>query len=301
MVPHDAAMNGVAFLLVLALLAQSVCAQLTVAATGTLSATLNPGSAIQQVTQQPVTGSTSWYVGHGSADLSLGPTTTLSIQAVRQPLTYAASAAADVRLLYGSPVPVAGLLRFTATTGPGASSVRVDVDDDGQLELSWSAFVGGQGPTADVPVVLGPAPLAIEVDVEAFTFAVANIASASLTVQFLPQANLSTSGVACGATIGASMRKSTISADGRVWLHFHEEPFGSDFAAVLFGVTPLPMGISCGPGLDESWFLVTPSPTGIHLPIVLSIGGLGSAYVQYVGLQLPDQLRWSNRIGLTLP
>ena len=289
-------MNGVAFLVVLAASAHSLCAQLTVTATGTLTAYRNQMGIVTQASQ-PVSGSTNLSVGYGTIDLSLGPTTTVSAFANSGsgPAPAVAEARADVVLLHGSAAPMAGLLRFTRTSGPGIATVSVDVEGDGLFELpSWAP-----GPI-DVPVVLGPIPLAIEVDVQVVTL-LSTTASASLTVQFLPQANLSTSGAGCGATISASMLKSTATADGRLWLHFHEQPFGSDFAAVLFGVTPLPMGVTCGPGLDEGWFFVTPSPTGVHLPIVLSTGGLGSAYVQYVGLQLPDQLRWSNRIGLTLP
>jgi hypothetical protein len=73
-------------------------------------------------------------------------------------------------------------------------------------------------------------------------------------------------------------------------------------AAVVFGRTALPLGVTCGPGLVvDGSFLRVPTAGGFDFPIPLSAGLVGTLELQYVGLQLPLLLQYSNRVQISLP
>jgi len=192
------------------------------------------------------------------------------------------------------------VLRITGTPGAISAFVFVDVDADGQNELALGSPQAAA--VVDVPVVLGPRAIAVDVDLSA-SVGSSQGSSANVTVQFLPQANLSTDGVGCSSILAASMRKPTATTAGRLWLHVDDTVApASVIGAFLLGSTPLQMGATCGQGLvDDALILVNPAAGVVDLPAALSTALLGSVDLQYVGLKLPFQLAWSNRIELTLP
>jgi hypothetical protein len=296
---HAAAVNGAAFLLVIASLVHSVCAQMTVQITGTITANMNLSGSSQQSTF-PVTAAGVVGAPGGVLVTTLGTTTSLNLSSFAYSFAFSASGVADLRLQYASNTPLAGVLRITGTPGAISAFVAVDVDADGQAELVLGT---PQAATAvDVPVVLGPRAIAVDVDLSASVGSNQG-SSANVTVQFLPQANLSTDGVGCGSILAASVRKPTATTAGRLWLHVDDAPVpASAIGAILIGSTPLPMGATCGQGLiDDALILVNPASGAVDLPAALSTALLGSVDLQYVGLKLPFQLSWSNRIELTLP
>lgn len=294
-------MNGAALLLVLASLVHSVCAQMTVQITGTLTA----GQGVSGGTSTfpyPVTGPGFTGAPWGSLSATLGTTTSLSLSASKYAFATSASAVGDLRLLYAANAQLAGVLRFTGIVAPGlgTASLSVDVDGDGQAELAMGSIAATS--VVDVPVVLGPHAIAVDVDLSGSTNA-NGPTGASLNVQFLPQANLNTDGVVCGAGLTATLRKPTATTAGRLWLHAEDPPYpASVIGAFLIGSTPLAMGTTCGQGLViDALILVNPASGGVDLPAALSTALLGTVELQYVGLQLSGQLRWSNRIEMTLP
>lgn len=293
-------MNRVALLvvLVLASFVPAVCAQMSVQASGTLVANMVLNGYNQSYTVN-VSGSGNWP-GYGALSTSLGQTTTLHASAFRYSFAFSADATVHVRLLYSANGPLAGRLRFLGTPGPTTSFVRVDVDGDGLRELS---VANGQGPmVVEVPVVLGPRAIAVDVDMFASTGS-SQSATSDLAVEFLPETNLVTDGLPCGPGLEATLLAPTATTAGRMFLHVADAlvPTG-DIAAILVGSTPLPMGATCGQGLlDDALVLVAPVPGGINVPVPLSTGLVGTVYLQYVALTLPSQLSWSNRIGLSLP
>ncbi len=296
---HAAAMNGVVRSLVLASLVHSVCAQMTVQITGTITANMNLSGSSQQTTS-PVTAAGVAGAPGGILVTTLGTTTSLNLSSFAYSFAFSASGIADLRLHYAASTPLAGVLRITGTPGAIAAFVAVDVDADGQAELVLGSPQAAT--TVDVPVVLGPRPIVVDVDLSASVGSNQG-SSANVTVQFLPQANLSTDGVGCGSILAASVRKPTATTAGRLWLHVDDAPTpASAIGAILIGSTPLPMGATCGQGLiDDALILVNPASGVVDLPAALSTALLGSVDLQYVGLKLPFQLAWSNRIELTLP
>lgn len=288
----------------LAFLVNALCAQtVSVQATGTLF--LSAVGSGQPVTQtQPVVNSTSLQnAGVGNIVLSTGVATSLSTTASSPPwpgptMGWYSLASADVTLRYSATAPVAGVLRLTVN--PACVMVGppfIDVGDDGLYEVPPS----GLPSVVDVPVVLGPRPIVVRLYDQVVNFG--STCSSSMSVQFLPQvANLDTSGVACGPSLAAALLRPSTS-NGRLWLHIDDAAVPASLAAaIVFGSTPVAMGPTCGPGLvGDGWVLVTPTPGGFDLPVPLSTGLLGSVQLQHVGLQLPFQLLWSNRVGLTLP
>lgn len=294
-------MNRVALLLVFVFTVHSVCAQMTVQITGTITAGqgLSGGSS---TFPYPVTGPGFAGAPWGSLSATLGTTTSLSLSASKYSFATSASAVADVRLLYAANAQLAGVLRITGTVAPGlgTASLSVDVDGDGQAELTMGSVSASTA--VDVPVVLGPRAIAIDVDLSGSTNA-NGPTGASLNVQFLPQANLTTAGVVCGAGLTATLRKPTATTAGRLWLHAEDPPYpASVVGAFLIGSTPLTMGSTCGQGLVyDALVLVNPASGGVDLPAALSPALLGTVELQYVGLQWSGQLRWSNRIEMTLP
>jgi hypothetical protein len=292
-------MNGVAILLVLASLLHSVYAQMTVQITGSITATMNLSGGTQQTTV-PVNAAGVFGPLGGVLVTTLGTTTSLNLSCFTFPLAFSASGAADVRLHYAAPTPLAGVLRVTGTPGAISAFVRVDAEGDNQTELVLSS--PQTAAVVDVPVVLGPRAIAVDVNLSA-SVGSGQGSSANVTVQFLPQANLSTVGVGCGSILAASVRKPTATSAGRLWLHVDDSLVpASVIGAILIGSTPLPMGATCGQGLiDDALILVNPASGVVDLPAALSPALLGSVELQYVGLKLPSQLSWSNRVGLTLP
>lgn len=295
-------MNGVAFLLVLAALVPSVSAQMAVQISGSFTYTqfgMSPGSTVGAT--YPVTGGGT-YGWPGVLNASLGTTTSLVVTSQASGW-YSVSSVADLRLHYAANAPLAGVLRFTGTSGLASfqALVRVDVDGDSQFEVLLTTAQSSA--VVDVPVVLGPRSIPVDVDIRVQSSVPGQALASSVTVQFLPNANLTTSGVACDSRLTASMRKPTVGTDGRLWLHVDDAPTpASVVGAVLVGSTALPMGATCGQGLiDDALVLVNPATGVVDLPVALSPALLGSVNLQYVGLQLPGQLRWSNRIELTLP
>jgi hypothetical protein len=294
-----------AVLAVLAVIAVAAPAQnVTVAATGTLSLSWQ-GSGPLQTSTQPVQGTTTLQNTQvGSVALTVGTTTTLTLTALSPPwpgptMGWWSSATGDVRLRLTAGAPVAGVLRVGVVPACIAGSPPfVDVEDDGLLEL-----VGAAGPAqTDVPVVLGLRPVTVRLYGSMVNFGAT--CAGSVSVEFVPQpANLATAGIACGPSLAATLLRPT-AQPGRLTLHVDDQPNApsSTFAALAFGATALAMGPTCGAGLlADGWVFVTPTAGGFDLPIPLAPALVGAVELQHVGLQLPWQLQWSNRVRLSLP
>ncbi len=291
----------------LSLLAAALPAQnVVVDASGTLTLGWQGNGPAQWLTQT-VNGPTTLQSGQvGSAALTLGVTTTLTLSAQSPPwpgptVGWWSNAAADVLVTYAATVPVAGILRLSLLPACSMGILpAVDVDDDGLFEIAPT----GVATQVDVPAVLGPRPIVVRIVDSTVSFGAACVSTAS--IQFLAQpANLATAGVACGSSLAATLLSPT-PQPGRLTLHVDDHPTtpAATFAALAFGATPLVTGPSCGPGLiADGWLFLTPTPAGFDLPIPLGAGLVGSVELQYVGLQLPlpSQLQWSNRVRLTLP
>ncbi len=276
---------------------------LTVGATGTLMLSWK-GSGPVQTLSQSVNNDTTLQNGQvGDVSIQTGTTTTLSLSAQSPPwpgptMGWWSQAAADVVVRYSAPVATAGVLRLNLV--PACIMVAppsIDVGDDGLYEIPPT----GLPTTVDVPVVLGPRPISIRIVDTVVNFGAQCLSTASIT--FLPQpTNLLTTGIACGSSLAASVLAPSLQP-GRLTLHVDDLPTPTNvLAAIAFGGVQTPMGSSCNPGLiADGWLFVTPTAGGFDLPIPLGAGLTGAVELQYVGLQLPFQLQWSNRVSLTLP
>lgn len=274
-----------------------------VGASGTLTLSMSGSGPVQTVTQA-VNGTTTLLVGTvGIASLTTGTATNLSLHAFSPPwpgptVGWWSQATGDVVVSYSASAPVAGVLRLDlAPACIMGMPPFIDVNDDGEREIPPT----GVATTVDVPVVLGPRPIRIRIFDSVVNFGATCISTASVT--FVPQpTNLVTAGTACGSSLAASMRPAALQT-GQLTLHVDDLPTSASIvAAIAFGGTPTPMGATCGPGLvADGWLILTPAGGGFDLPIPLSAGLVGTVELQYVALQLPFLLQWSNRVGLTLP
>ena len=283
-------------------LASAAPAQIVSAtATGTLSIGWQ-GSGPAQSVSQPVGGvSASVQVATvGSAALAVGATTTLTITAESPPWPgptqgWWSDAGADVLVTYTASAPVAGVLRLQIAPTCVVFPPMIDVEDDGIVEAS---FVPA-GAWVDVPVVLGLRPVPVRLRAQVVNFGATNCSYAP-SISFLPQpAQLTTAAVPCGVTASASLSPPTAVAGALV---LHVDDAASVAAALVFGATPIQPGPSCGPALlvDGALF-ATPTAGGYDVAIPLVPALMGSVEMQCVGLLLPVQLQWSNRVSLTLP
>lgn len=293
--------TAIVFVFAAALSAQTI----TVTASGSLSLVWQGSGPVQTATQQ-VFGSTSLQVSTvGSAVLTIGPTTTLELEALDPPWPggsqgWWSSASASVLVSYAADAPLAGVLRLDIDPACiMGMPPMIDVENDGLVEAnSWQGTV-----QVDVPVVLGPRPIPVHLGADTVNFGGATCIVTS-SIQFVPLvANLQTAGAACGPSLAASLLPPT-QQPGRLTLHVDDDPAAptSIAAALAFGSTALPTGPTCNPGLiADGWFFVMPTAGGFDLPIPLSSYLTGYVHLQYVGLLLPFSLQLSNRLSLTLP
>ena len=276
----------------------------TIGATGTLMLSWQGSGPLQTLTQTVNNDTTLQSSQVGDASVQIGSTTTLSLSAQSPPwpgptMGWWSQASADVIVTCSTTVPTAGVLRLNLVPAciMGAPP-SIDVGDDGLYEIPPT----GLPTTVDVPVVLGPRPISIRIVDTVVNFGGAQCLSTA-SIQFVPQpSNLVTTGVACGSSLAASVLAPSLQA-GRLTLHIDDLPTPTNvLAAIAFGAVPTPMGSSCNPGLiADGWLFVTPTAGGLDLPIPLGTGLTGAVELQHVGLQLPFQLQWSNRVRLTLP
>lgn len=287
----------------LSLLASLSAQSLQVDATGALMLTWQGSGAVQTVST-PVQGSTTLSnSGVGLITLSTGTTTTLTLQPYPPPWPgpvqgWWSQASADVVLRYSASSAAAGVLRISAVPScMMGMPPSVDVEDDGFYELPPS----GLPSTVDIPVVLGPRPVPIRIQGTSVNFGASCLST--IEVSFVPQpSKLVTNGVACGSSLAASLLPPS-TQPGRFTLHVDDLQMPANvLAAVVFGRTALPLGVTCAPGLVvDGSFLRVPTAGGFDFPIPLSAGLVGTLELQYVGLQLPLLLQYSNRVQISLP
>ena len=287
----------------LCLLASLPAQSIQVDATGGLLLSWQGSGGIQTVST-PVQGATTLAnPSVGVITLTTGATTRLTLQPYSPPWPgpvqgWWSQASADVVVRYAASAPVAGVLRVVVTPAcVMGTPPSVDVEDDGWFEAPPSGV-----PTAiDVPVVLGPRSMPIRLVNGSVNFGAACLSTIEIT--FVPQpTHLASAGVACGSSLAASLLPPS-TQPGRLTLHVDDLPVPVNVVAVLaFGATALPLGPTCALGLlADGSFLVSPTAGGLDIPIPLATGLVGAVELQYVGLQLPFLLEFSNRVRLTLP
>lgn len=262
------------------------------------------GSGAMQTQSAPVQGATTLTnAGVGTITLATGVTTTLTLAAASPPWPgpvqgWWSQASADVVVRYSATAPVAGVLRFDVVPACiMGMPPSVDVGDDGLYEVAPS----GLPSTVDIPVVLGPRPIPIRLTDTVVNFGATCVST--MTVTFVPQpSQLASTGVPCGSSLAASLLPPS-TQPGRLTLHVDDLQMPANvLAAVVFGRTALPLGATCAPGLVvDGSFLRLPTAGGFDFPIPLSAGLVGTLELQYVGLQVPFLLEYSNRVRISLP
>ncbi|MFY9344552.1 MAG: hypothetical protein WAT39_18820 [Planctomycetota bacterium] len=275
-------------------------AQLQVTATGTLNvAYTSPGG--PQSSSQPISGplTTATLPTFATASLAVGLTTTLSLQAGPPPsgFPYYSLASGNALVTYTTGSPIAGVLTLQMNPTCLGSLPYVDVNDDGSNELDGAMGAA----TATIPVVLGQATVKVRIHATTMNVGFPNCAYA-VSVTFSPTAtNLQTVQLPCGPTLSATLRRPTATpaTNGELKLHVGNM---TGVVGVLFAGSILAPGPTCGPASNaDASVLVTPSPAGVSIPLVIPPAVLGVFSLQYVDVVLPLQLRWSNAVQATLP
>jgi len=270
--------------------AASLASQVQVTASGNLQISYE-GSVGGVVTQVlPVTGSASLALSQvASVELILGDHSSLTATAVSPPWNCWGCwslAAGEVVLQFSSATPIAGELQLRLEPACQMSPMFIDVEDDGLLELHSHAVT-----TTSVPVVLGPTPLAVRIDIETVNFGGANC-SVPASVTFVPFATaLRTMNHACGPVTSATM---TPAPAGRsMQLHVAN----TTGLIGIIGIGDIAIPGACAPATSPlASVIVIPTPSGIDYHVPVSAALIGSYTLQYAELTPSNQIAFSNAI-----